>query len=81
MTPFILEALEGADGGVSPVVSVTMVLSSVVVAVSVLAKAVPIKLTVLAIANSSMADRMLAGKRFRYAIIIIQIVGQLIFLP
>jgi hypothetical protein len=59
-----LEALEEADGGVSPLVPVTVVLSFVDAAISVLAKAVPIKLTVLAIANSSMADRMLAGKVF-----------------
>jgi hypothetical protein len=72
MTPFILEALEGADGaGVSPVVPITEVLLSlVVVAFSMLAKAVPIKLTALGIANSSMANRMLAAKFFWYAIII-----------
>jgi hypothetical protein len=62
MTPFILEALEGVAVVSPPVVSVTEVVSfsPVIVALSVPAKAVPIKLTVLAIANSSMADRMLA---------------------
>jgi hypothetical protein len=78
MTPFNLEALDEAAVVVPALLLVVAVVLSFVViveisvAISVLAKAVvPVKLTIVAIATSSMADRMLVDMVFLDVIVFI----------